>query len=163
MIIKPFMQRINRIMADLSGVTLGFIMIFILVDIIGRTISKTVFGAAELAVFTMIITVFLGLSYCEEKNGHVRVELLLSISPPKYKKLLDFISYLFVFGMWGIVAYSVGRYALVTYKSSEAIAAGNVPMIIYPVIFVMFICCIFYWIEIGLKLLEKIKILFQKI
>ena len=162
MIIKRFTHRINRIMASASGVALGFIMIFILVDIISRTISKAIFGAAELAIFAMIIAVYLGLPYCEEKNSHVRVEILSSIVSPKYKKLLDFVSYLFVFGMWGIVVYSVGEYALWAYKSNEAIAAGNVPMIVYPVIFVMFVCCIFYWIEIGLKLLEKIKILFQK-
>jgi len=159
---KRFMQRINRIMADLSIVSLGFIMIFTLIDIIGRTISRTVFGASEFAIFSMIITAYLGLAYCEEKNSHVRMELLLSASPPKFKKLLDFVSYLFVFGMWGVATYAVGKYALTAYKSNEAISAGKIPIIIYPVIFVMFVSSTFYWIQIGLNLFDRMKVLFQK-
>jgi len=139
------MQRINRIMADLSGVALGFIMIFILIDIIGRTISKAVLGASELAIFTMIITVYLGLPYCEEKSGNVRVEVFLSSVPPNCRNVLNFVSYLFVFGIWGIAAYSVGKYAFIAYKNNEAIA-GLVPIVIYPVIFVIFVCSVFNWI-----------------
>ena len=135
-------------------------MIFILIDIIGRTISKSVFGAAEMAIFTMIITVFLGLPYCEEKKAHVRVEVFLSYVSPKYRKILNFISYLLVFVIWAIVIFAVGKYALSTYRNNEAIA-GLVPIPIYPVIFIMFICSVFFWIQIGLNLLEKIKILFQ--
>ena len=161
MIIKRFMKKVNRTMAGLSGITLGFIMVFILIDIIGRTLSKSVLGASELAIFTMIITVYLGFSYCEEKKGHVRVEVFLSRIPSTYRKVLDFVSYLFVFGLWGMAVYSVGKYTLVAYKNNEAIA-GLVPIVIYPVIFIMFVCCIFYWLQIGLNLFEKIKILFQK-
>jgi TRAP-type C4-dicarboxylate transport system permease small subunit len=160
MMIKRFMQRMNRIMAGLSGVTLGFIMIFILIDIISRTISKAVLGASELAIFAMIITVYLGLSFCEEKNGHVRVEVFLSHVPLRIRKILNVLSYCFVFAMWGIAAYSVGKYALSAYKNNEAVA-GLVPIVIYPVISVMFICCIFYWIQIGLNLLDKIRMLFN--
>jgi len=158
---KRFIHKINRIMAELSGVSLGFIMIFILIDIIGRTISKPVFGAAEMAIFTMIITVFLGLSYCEEKEGHVRVEVFLSYISPKYKKLLNFVSYLLVFTIWALVVFSVGKYAIFTYRNNEAVA-GPVPIVIYPVIFVMLISCIFYWIQIGLNLQEKLKELSKK-
>jgi TRAP-type C4-dicarboxylate transport system permease small subunit len=161
MIIKRFMQRINRIMAGLSGVALGFIMIFILIDIIGRTISKAVLGASELAIFAMIITVYLGLSFCEEKNGHVRVEVFLSYVSPGIRKILNVLSYCFVFAMWGIAAFSIGKYAISAYRNNEAVA-GLVPIVIYPVIFVMFICCTFFWIQIGLNLLDKIKILLHK-
>ena len=158
---KRFIHKINQIMAELSGISLGFIMIFILVDIIGRTISRSVFGASELAIFTMIITVYLGLSYCEEKKGHVRVEVLLSYVSPKYKKILNLISYSLVFVMLGIVVYSVGKYALSAYKNNEAIA-GPRPLVIYPVIFVMLISCIFYWIQVGLNLVEKFNELFKR-
>lgn len=161
MIIKRFMQRMNRIMAGLSGITLGFIMIFILIDIISRTISRAVLGVSELAIFAMIITVYLGLSFCEEKSGHVRVEVFLSHVSPGIRKILNVLSYCFVFIMWGIVAFSVGKYALSAYRNKEAVA-GLMPIVIYPVILVMFICCIFFWIQIGLNLLDNIKILFQK-
>jgi len=158
---KHFIHVVNRIMTQLSGVSLGFIMIFILIDIIGRTISKPVFGASELAIFTMIITVYLGLSYCEEKSGHVRVEVLLSHVSPGCKKILNVISYSLVFIMLGVIVFSVGKYAISAYKNNEAIA-GPRPLIIYPVIFLMVISCTIYWLQVGLNLIEKFKELFKR-
>ena len=159
---KNFIHKVNQIMAQLSGVSLGFIMIFILIDIISRTISRSIFGVSELAIFTMIISVYLGLSYCEEKNGNVRVEIILSHVSPKYRKILDFISYILIFIMVGVIAYSVGKYAITAYKTNEAIA-GPKPLVIYPVIIVMLISCIFYWLQVGINLVEKFNELFKKV
>jgi len=159
---KHFIHKVNQIMAQLSGISLGFIMIFVLVDIISRTISRSIFGVSELAIFTMIISAYLGLSYCEEKNRHVRVEIILSHISPKYKKILDFISYFLVFIMVGVIAYSVGKYAITAYKNNEAIA-GPRPLVVYPVIIVMLIGCIFYWLQVGINLVEKFNELFKKV
>ena len=114
---KPFIHKINRIMADLSGASLIFVTIFILIDIVGRIISKPVFGASEMAIFIMIIAVYLGLSYCEEKKGHLRVNILFSYVSPKCKKILNLLSYFIEFITLGIVVYSVGKYGLSAYKN----------------------------------------------
>ncbi|MDD5015593.1 MAG: TRAP transporter small permease subunit [Atribacterota bacterium] len=156
-----FIHKINRIMADLSGISLGLIMIFVLADVVSRTISKPLYGVAEMAIFAMVICAYLGLPYCEEVKGHLRVEVLLDRVSPKYKKILNFVSYFLVFAIFGIVVYSVGKYALSAYNNKESIP-GLRPLDIYPIIFVIFISCLFYWIQIGLNLLEKIKELFVK-
>ncbi|MBA7565837.1 hypothetical protein ES708_07522 [subsurface metagenome] len=159
---KRFIHEVNQIMTQLSGISLCFIIVFILVDIIGRTFSRTVFGASEFAIFAMIIAVYLGFSYCEEKKSHIRIEVFLSYLPPKYKKILNLVDYFLVFVMLGIVVYSVGIFALSSYKNKCAVAAGTKPLVIYPVIFVMLISCIFYWIQVGLNFVEKFNDLFKK-
>jgi len=153
---ETFIHKINRIMAELSGASLIFLTIFILIDIVGRIISKPVFGASEMAIFIMIIAVYLSLSYCEEKKGHLRVKILFSHVSPKCKKMLNLLTYFIEFITLGIILYSVGKYGLSTYKNKEAIQ-GLVPLVIYPVILVIFISCIFYWIQVGLNFLEKFK------
>jgi len=160
---KRFIHKVNQIMAYLSGISLSFVMIFMLVGIISRMISRTVFGASEFAIFAMIIAAYLGLSYCEEKKGHIRVEVFLSHISPKYEKTLNFVDYLLIFVMLGIVVYSVAIFALTTYKTKDAVAgSGMQPLVIYPVVFVMLISCIFYWIQVGLNLVEKFNDLFKK-
>ena len=150
---KKIIKKINHLMAELSGLSLGFIMVFLLVDIIGRTISKPILGASEMAIFSMIIAVYLGIPYCEEAKAHVRVEALLIHISPKYRRILNILSYSLVFIMLGIVSYTLGKYALLTYKTKEAIV-GPVPLRIFPVVFVMFVSCLFYWIQIFINFLE---------
>jgi TRAP-type C4-dicarboxylate transport system permease small subunit len=153
---KHFIHKVNQIMAGLSGLSLGFIMVFLLIDVISRTISRPILGASEMAVFAMIIAVYLGVPYCEEKKGHVRVEALLCRLPYKYRRILNLLSYFLVFLMLGIVVFAVGKYALSTYNTSEAIP-GPRPIRIFPVIFVMFVSCVFYWIQVLLNLLEAFR------
>jgi len=158
---KHFIHKVNRILAELSGISLGLIMILTLIDIVGRTFSKTVFGAAEMSVFSMILSVYLGFSYCEEKKRHIRVEVLLNFVSPKYKKIFNVVSYLFVFGIWLVIVLAIGKYALSAYKNNEAVA-GSTPLVIYPIIIVMLIASLFYWIQIGINLKDKFKELFKK-
>ena len=153
---KHFIHKINQIMAELSGLSLVFVMVFVLTDIISRNISRSIRGVSEMAVLAMIIAVYLGISYCEEKKGHVRVEAVLHRLPYKYRKILNLLSYFLVFLMLGIVVFAVGKYALSTYNTGEAIQSPR-PIRIFPVIFVMFASCVLYWIQILLNLLEAFK------
>lgn len=153
---KNFIHKLNHIMAELSGVSLGFIMVFILTDIISRIIYRPIMGVAEMAIFSMLITVYLGQPYCEEKKGHVRVGALLHWLPHKYTRILNMLSYFLIFFMSGILVIVVWRYLLYTYKTKEAMS-GVKPMVIFPVVFVMFVSCIFYCIQVFLNFLETFR------
>jgi len=153
---RNFIHNINRIMAELSGVSLGFIMGFILIDVISRIMYRPLMGVVEMAVFCMLISVYLGLSYCEEKKAHVRVEALLSHLPHKYVRTLNLVSYFLTFLMSGILVYVMWKYALYTYKTKEAMS-GVDPMVIYPVVFVMFVSCVFFCIQVFFNFLETFR------
>ena len=153
---RYFVNKASKVMAELSGWSLGAIMIFILVDIISRYIGKPVAGAGEMAIFAMIVAVFLGLSYCEERQNHVRVELLYHYLPSKYVNILNLLSYFLVFLMAGVVTYAIGIYLLSVYYTKEAIQ-GPKPILIFPVIFLMFIGYLIYWMQILLNLIEAFR------
>jgi len=68
---KRLFQKINFIFAQLSGFSLVFIIVFVLIDIVGRIMDKPVLGSSELAIFSMLIAVYLGMPYCEEQKEHV--------------------------------------------------------------------------------------------
>ncbi|MFP4482460.1 MAG: TRAP transporter small permease [Thermovirgaceae bacterium] len=144
---------INHVMTQASGICLGFIMVFIVIDIVGRLISKPVTGASELAIFSMLLTVYLGISYCEETKGHVSVDALSMRLPPKARSLLSITVYLLSLFILAVLLYGVGEYALKTYNSGQAIP-GPRPIKIYPVIFVMFLGFVAFFLQsvVNLKL-----------
>jgi len=152
---KEFFRKINNILAQISGLSLAFIMVFLLIDIVSRTISKPVLGASEMAIFSMLVAVYLGIPYCEQLKDNVRVEALLVVIPGKYRKILEVLSKFIVFVTAGIILYSLGTFAIQTYKSKTAIA-GPVPFRIFPVLFVMSISILFFSIQTFINFIEEI-------
>ena len=97
-------------MTQINGLSLGFIIVFIIVDIVGRLISKPVSGASELAIFSMVITVYLGVSYCEETGSHVSVEAIAMRLSQRKRSILSIFIYVLSLGILGVIVYSkIGR------------------------------------------------------
>ena len=153
---KNLIRKISNLMAEASVFSLGFIMIFVIADIISRYFHRPLYGVTEMAVFAMVITVYLGVPYCEEQEGHVKVEAFLKFLPKKYVKILNLLSYSFVFFVTGILTYSVGLHALSTYIKKTSFT-GVVPYPLYPVVFITFLCCIIYWMQVFINLCKNIR------
>jgi len=160
-VMKKFFQKINNVLAQLSGVSLAFIMVFLLIDIISRTISRPVLGASEMAIFSMLVAIYLGIPYCEQRKDNVRVEALLVILPGNYRKTLEVLSKFIVFITAGIILYSLGIFTLQTFKAKTAIA-GPVPFRIFPVLFVMSISILFFLVQTFVNLIDEIVVSYKK-
>jgi TRAP-type C4-dicarboxylate transport system permease small subunit len=143
---------INSIMTNIGGIGMIFIVLFICADIIGRLLSRPVAGANEMAILSMIVTVYCGISYCEETKGHVSVELIANYLPAKYKKVIEIIVYVLSLMVIAAIVYSVGKFSLSAYASKQAIP-GPAPIKIYPIVFTIFIGCAVYWFQV----LENMK------
>jgi len=152
---KRLFQKINFIFAQLSGFSLVFIIVFVLIDIVGRIMDKPVLGSSELAIFSMLIAVYLGMPYCEEQKEHVRVEVLLNIIPKNYRRRLEVLDSFIIFVSIGIVLYSLGKFTIHSFKAKTAIP-GPANFRIFPVIFVMFVSILFFWIQTFINFLEML-------
>ena len=54
------------------------------------------------------------------------------------------------------VVYAVGGTAIQAYKTKEAIA-GTVPLLLYPIKFVLFIGCLFYLFQLVINTIKEFK------
>lgn len=153
---KKQISLINSVFAEICGWLLTVIMVFLMVDFIGRGLSIPVVGAAEIAVFGMVAVVYLGLAHCEEKRGHVRVEAVLVRVPKKIKNFLDVFCYLLAIVIIGTSIYATGANAIAAYVDKEAIS-GPTPLLTYPIKTVMVIGLSLYFIQLIVNLGENIK------
>ena len=153
---KRLLIRINKWSAELSGWLVSSIMILLIIDFVSRGFARPVPGVAELAVFSMIAVVYLGLAHCEEVRGHVRVTFLLDRLTPKLRVLFKLFSNLTSALMIFLVFYAVGANALSAYRESEAVA-GPTPLLTFPVKFVMTISLVFYLIQNLINTIEDLK------
>ena len=153
---SKYLIALNRRLAELCGWLLCAVMIFIFFDFVSRGLGHPLFGVAEMAMFAMVATVYLGLAHCEEVRGHVRVEALLHHFPPRVRAWLDFMAYVIAVAVIGVVAYAVWMNALSAYADQESIA-GAIPMVTYPVKFVMSVALTVYFAQLCLHLIGHFK------
>jgi TRAP-type C4-dicarboxylate transport system permease small subunit len=153
---KRLLVRINNWFAELSGWLISSIMILLIIDFVSRGIARPIPGVAELAVFSMIAVVYLGLAHCEELKGHISVTFLIDRLTPKLRTFFQFFSNLISALMIFLVIYAVGANALSAYRESEAVA-GPTPLLTFPVKFVMTIALVLYLIQILINMIDDLK------
>lgn len=131
-------------------------MILLVFDIIGRSISRPLQGMAELSVFVMMVVIYLGLARCEEHKEHVSLEIITNALPPLIRHGLGLFVYMLALVSVGLLLYAVFQNAMDSFRSNEAIA-GTVELHIWPVKFVMVIGLIFFWIQTLINTVEAAK------
>lgn len=95
--IKKSIQMIDRATDILSGLLQGwivfFLMVMVLVEVLTRYILQSPLSIAdELGGYLLVSVTFLGLAYTWKEGGHVRVELLVNLLPPKVGRFFRFIT-----------------------------------------------------------------------
>lgn len=143
-----WLSTLNRWLAELCGWLLIIVMAFICVDLVTRGLSKPLYGVSEMAMFTMIAIVYLGLSRSEETRSHINVDFLLEKLPPLASRLLNLLISLISVVTIGILLWALWGNAASAFESKQAIA-GPQPILIYPVKFVM-------TLSVGLYLLQAV-------
>ena len=72
-----FLDKFLRAMALLAGLVLLALMLFTVLDVVMRYFFNAPFrGSLEATEFAMALIVFLSLSYCGWRGGHIAVDLL---------------------------------------------------------------------------------------
>ena len=148
---KTTLTWVNRFMAEICGWMLCVIMGLLLVDIISRTLGSPILGVAELAMFVMISTVYLGLANCEMIFGHVRVESLTERFGPNVRKYMNIFCYVLGLITLGVSAWAMTDAAFESYADNESMA-GLVPYPLYPVKMLMMVGLWLYFFQFLVNL-----------
>ncbi|WP_251978337.1 TRAP transporter small permease [Salinicola avicenniae] len=151
---KPrLLTQLNRCLAELCGWLLLVVVLFMVVDLVARGFSRPLYGVSELAMFTMIAIVYLGLSHAAEREAHIRVEFLTDRLSGLPRRLLEgFITLVSLLTVL-IVAWAVWHNAVGALESRQAIA-GPRPIQVYPVKFVMFAALALYALQLCRRLIS---------
>jgi TRAP-type C4-dicarboxylate transport system permease small subunit len=150
------LRGINRFLAESTGYLVGLIVILLVVDTVGQLVRHQVHGVLELAVFTVIASAYVGLSYTEEKRGHVRVAALLERLSPRFQTGMSIFWGAVSLVVIGFTTYAGFNKAIEAYIDGESIA-GLVPYPLSPIRFVIAISLLIYGFQIVANLIVDIK------
>ncbi|MFM2476058.1 TRAP transporter small permease subunit [Celerinatantimonas sp. MCCC 1A17872] len=141
-----WLTKLNQWLAELCGWLLIIVMFFMCLDLVTRGLSKPLYGVSEMAMFTMISIVYLGLSHSEEKRAHINVDFLLEKLPTRWSYALSILISIISVATIAIVLWALWTNAAASFESKQAIA-GPQPILIYPVKFIMTFSFILYLVQ----------------
>jgi TRAP-type mannitol/chloroaromatic compound transport system permease small subunit len=145
--IYGILRKINRFFAETTGYLVGLIVILLVIDTVGNLIKHQIHGVIELAVFTVIASAYVGLSYTEEVRGHVRVAAIVGRLSPKVQLGINIFWGIVSFIVISLATYAAFSKAVEAYVEGEAIA-GIVPYSLSPIRFVIAVSLLFYGFQI---------------
>lgn len=153
---KSTIEQIIGVSAQLGGWLLSILMLSLIVDFVSRGIFMPVPGVGEVSVFVMVVCVYMGIAYCEQLKGHVKVELIISRFPPRLRGMINLFNYFMILLIVAIVSYAACQSALYSYHVKEAVA-GHIPLPVYPVKFAIVIGVVLYWVQLLLNTAEEFR------
>ena len=140
------LHRINQWLSGFCGWLLLMMMLLLVVDIIGRTISRPIQGMAELSVFVMMVVVYLGLARCEEHMEHVNLEVAKNLLPARPRRATEMLAAVLALLTSAILLYAVAANAWASYTTNESLE-GTVELYIWPVKAIMVVGLVFYVLQ----------------
>jgi TRAP-type C4-dicarboxylate transport system permease small subunit len=132
-------------------------MVLTIADVLLRkTLSRSILGTVEVTEFMMVILVFFGLAHTEVLNGHVKVDLVMRRFSERVQGLVDAMTQLICFALFGVATWSTLVYSLTMRASKEVTQDLWIPK--YPFIYVVAVG----WALLGLVLFIKFLMALEK-
>ena len=126
-----FVRRMCRLLLLIAGLTLAFMLVFTLVDVVMRACGRPIVGDYEVISFLGAVVVGFSVPYTSLLKGHVTVDFMLELASAKTRDRLRLATRvlaiaLFLWMGWNFVAMSLDLI-----RSKEVTPVFKVPF--YPI------------------------------
>jgi TRAP-type C4-dicarboxylate transport system permease small subunit len=149
---KAVMQ-ISKSLNVLAGISLIFLMLLTIIDVILRGFGKPIVGTYELVAFSGAMAIGLSMPHTAMLRGHIYVDFLIAKFSRKTRDLFNITTRGFVFVLFIIAGWNLLKYGWDLQKSGEVSLTLQMPF--YPVAYAVGLCC---FVQCLVVLCDLIKI-----
>lgn len=154
---RRLFHTINQLLSGFCGWLMLIMMFLLVADLTTRTFHYPLQGMAELSVFVMMITIYLGMARCEENREHVRLELLLGRLPARIRRPVESAVFALEFLTILVFFIAVALDFLKAYQTSESVLGGTMEFVLWPVKIFAIVGLTFYLAELVFKNLQGLR------
>ncbi len=143
----------SRALSYLGAFSLFAMMCLTTVDVVGRYLfNRPITGVFEVTEYLVLILIFSFLGYTQSQKGHVAVDILLPLLPPKLKKLADVGNHLVCLILMGLITWMGVLRALELKEVGEASPNLHIPA--YPFAIYLVLGCLVMCIELVRSIIQ---------
>jgi TRAP-type C4-dicarboxylate transport system permease small subunit len=125
-------------------------MILTILDVFLRKVfSKSILGTVEMTEFLLVFVIFFALAITEIKNGHVKVDLVMSRFGERAQGIVDMITQLICFILTVVITWSTLIYSEKMRLSQEV--SQDLWLPVFPIIYVVALGCALLALTVLIK------------
>ena len=137
---SDFERKLCRSLLLVSGLTLAFMLLFTLTDVIMRAFGKPIVGDYEVISFLGAVVVGFAIPYTSLLKGHVFVDILVEKLPKNAKNSMEVATRVMGIALFLWVSWNFVDMSLDLIKSKEVTPVFRLPY--YPISFGLAFACI---------------------
>ena len=143
---------LGRFLNLIAGITLTFMMLLTVADIILRFLRRPIVGTYELVAFSGAVVIGFSVPLTSWMKGHVYVDFLILRFSQKTRNLIHILTRCLVIGLFLMIGWNLIKYGMDLYKSGEVSPTLQMPF--YPVAYGVAICCFIQCLVIFCDILK---------
>lgn len=124
---------ISRFLHGIAGVSLVFLMLLTICDVVLRAFGHPIPGTYELVGFAGAIAIGFAMPFTSWVRGHVYVDFFLGRLPKKGRVAFHFVTRLLAVGLFGLLGYNLVKYGMDLRACGEVSPTLELPF--YPAVF----------------------------
>ena len=153
---KKFLAYLSRLSSTICGYLLAVLGLLLFMDIMLRTAGHPIIGVAEISMYVMLSTVYLGMGNCEQNRGHVKIDFLTDRLRPSFARKILIFSGALSSGTLIVCTYAMVINTIDSFKGNEALA-GLVPLTVWPIKAVMSFGIFLYLVQFIYNFISLIR------
>lgn len=152
---RRLLDRATQLLSGVAGWLMLAMVVLLVAEIASRSVNRPLQLMAELSVFVMLIVVYLGFARCERDDEHVRLEIVVSRLPARWRAFLAVISQSLALAVIGLLFYAVASNAWFAFRTNSSIE-GIVNLPLWPTMFVMVVGMLFFTLQSLMNLVRAL-------
>ena len=130
---------VSRLLNIIAGISLTFLMLLTIGDVILRIFRRPIVGTYELVAFAGAVVIGFSLPLTTWFRGHIFVDFFIQKFSKKVQDVFNIATRCLVIILFLLIGWNLLKYALDLQRSGEVSATIRIPF--YPVAYGIGICC----------------------
>ncbi len=137
-----FLNKINglsRLFNVIAGVSLTFLMLLTVMDVILRALKRPIVGTYELVAFSGAVVIGFAVPLTSWLRGHIFVDFFILRFSQKVRNIFNITTRCLVIVLFFLIGWNLIKYGMDLQKSGEVSLTLQMPF--YPVAYGVAVCC----------------------
>jgi len=153
---KGFLDKVrglSRFLNVIAGISLTFLMLLTVMDVILRALKKPIVGTYELVAFSGAVVIGFAVPLTSWVRGHIFVDFLVLKFPKTIKNIFNITTRCLVIILFFLIGWNLIKYGMDLQKSGEVSLTLQMPF--YPVAYGVAVAC---FVQCLVMLCDIVKI-----
>ena len=149
-----WVYRLSKGLYTIAGITLTFIMIVTVTDVILRFLGRPIVGVYELVAFSGAIVIGFSIPFTSWVRGHIYVDFLLLKLSPARRKVFHLSTRSLALALFFLIGWNLLKMGADLWRSGEVSPTLQMPF--FPIVFGVGVSCL---VQSLVLLADMVKIL----